>query len=105
MFESWPLYSGVEESVRVHPPHPHRTPSTAAAICKRSIAQSSCLRAGLVSAVVEVTEWTQDACGEKATSAEITLFKVVSVSLSLPVRVPASLLFIVLRSHSCVFLS
>lgn len=72
---------------------------------KRSIAQSSWLRASLVSAVVEVTEWAQDACREKATSAEITLFKVVSVSLSLPVRVQASLLFIVLRSHSCVFLS
>lgn len=57
MFESWLLYSGVEESVRIHPPHPIGRRAQQLPYGKRSIAQSSWLRASLVSAVVEVTEW------------------------------------------------
>lgn len=95
----------------LHPPHPTGRRAQQLPYGKRSIAQSSWSRASLVSAVVEVTELALKMLVErkqtrgKATSAIITLFKVVSVSLSLPLRVQASLLFIALRSHSCVFLS
>lgn len=112
MFESWPLYSGVEEGVPVHPPHPTGCRAQLLPYGKRSIAQSSWSRASLVSAVVEVTELAlkmlverKQTCGKATSAVVITLFKVVSVSLSLSLRVQASLLFIVLRSHSCVFLS
>lgn len=101
----------MEEGVPAHPPHPSGCRAQWLPYGKRSIAQSSWSRASLGSAVVEVTELALKMLVEgkqtsgKATPAVITLFKVVSVSLSLPVRVQASLLFIVLGSHSCVFLS